>query len=66
MSKAKSKSWGGKRTGAGRKTKGDAPKKRVLITMDPDVLKMLDEARGETPRGEIIERSLKLCFGPRT
>ena len=65
MSKTKSKSWGGKRAGAGRKIKGDAPKKRVLITLDPDVLKMLDEARGETSRGEFIERSLRICFAPR-
>lgn len=47
---------GGRREGAGRKPKGDRPKTKINITIDPDLLEWVDFLTDN--RSELIEEAL--------
>ena len=48
---------GGKREGAGRPPKGDSPKTKINITIDPDILAEIDRATGN--RSQWLEDAAK-------
>jgi hypothetical protein len=54
---------GGLRPGAGRKRKGEALRVRITTTVDPSTLELIDRLRGESSRGELLDRILQTYRG---
>jgi hypothetical protein len=47
---------GGRRDGAGHPLKGKEKRAKILISIDPNVLKQMDKKRGELSRGDYIAK----------
>jgi hypothetical protein len=50
---------GGKREGSGRKPKGDQPKAKLNISIDPELLKWIDQ--NASNRSEFVENLLQVA-----
>jgi hypothetical protein len=54
---------GGAREGAGRKLMGESHRVRLTTTVDQSTLELIDRLRGESSRGEFLDRALRAQGG---
>lgn len=55
--------WGGARSGAGRKPKGEDRRVDLSTSVDPRTLELIDRLRGERSRGEYLDRLVQSQAG---